>query len=60
MYRFLRTNSDLYDSRIGKAKEVPFNFAKFLVDQDGMVRGYFPPNVRPKDLVPVLETILNE
>ena len=35
VYRFLRTKSELYDAAENKAEVIPWNFAKFLVDQNG-------------------------
>ena len=42
-YKYLRNNSELYDSKKQQAKEVPWNFAKFFVDSNGKVVAYYPP-----------------
>ena len=43
VYRYLRSNSELYDSASETAKPIPWNFAKFLLNPDGEVAGYFSP-----------------
>ena len=40
VYKFLRLNSSLYDPKKGEAKEIPWNFAKFLVNSRGEVVSY--------------------
>ena len=35
VYKFLRSHSELYDKDKGEAREIPWNFAKFLVDSNG-------------------------
>ena len=35
VYKYLRRNSELYDTKKGEVKEIPWNFAKFLVDSEG-------------------------
>ena len=32
VYKFLRLNSELYDPSQKRAREIPWNFAKFIVD----------------------------
>jgi glutathione peroxidase len=44
VYKFLRTHSKLHDADKGTAKEIPWNFAKFLVDSEGLVQGYYEPS----------------
>jgi len=34
-YSYLRRNSELYDQKKGKLRDIPNNFAKFLVGGDG-------------------------
>ena len=48
VYKFLRMNSELANS--DEAKVIPWNFAKFLVDRNGRVVGYYPPTVKPFEL----------
>ena len=52
VYKYLRVNSELFDSEKNKAKEIPWNFTKFLIDKDGKVLGYFPPTINPAGLEP--------
>ena len=40
VFRHLRRYSNLYDEKTGKAKQVPWNFSKFLVNQKGEVVKY--------------------
>ena len=35
IYQFLRMNSPLYNAEEKKASEIPWNFAKFLVNEEG-------------------------
>ena len=59
VYKFLRNNSkDLFDPVKKEAKEIPWNFAKFLVDSEGKVVSFHNPTVEPKDLVKDIEAIL--
>ena len=46
-YAYLRNNSILFDKSTQKAKEIPWNFAKFLVNSDGKVEAYFAPQMSP-------------
>ena len=41
LYNLLRTNSELYDPKTGLAQEIPWNFAKFLVDKKGKVLRFY-------------------
>ena len=52
IYKYLRMNSELYDQEKEMAKEIPWNFTKFLVDKNGKVFGYFPPTINPAGLEP--------
>jgi len=52
VYKYLRANSSLYDPKTKKCKEIPWNFAKFLVDKDGKVVHYFLPTDMPNDIRP--------
>ena len=50
--------SELYDSEQKVANEIPWNFAKFLVDKDGQVVKYYGPRTDPieceKDFINML------
>ena len=47
LYRYLRCNSVLYDPKKKRAKEIPWNFAKFMVNSEGKVLRYYNPRVNP-------------
>jgi glutathione peroxidase-family protein len=40
-------------------KEIPWNFGKFVVDREGNVREFFPPDRKPNDMVPLLKQLLS-
>ena len=50
LFRFLRTNSRLYNKQNGSVKQLPWNFAKFLVDSNGKVIQYYEPAIDPANL----------
>ena len=43
IYSWLRQNSPLHDPESGKTRAVPWNFAKFLINQEGLCVGLFGP-----------------
>ena len=43
IYNYLRQNSPLHDPKTGKTKVVPWNFAKFLINKEGLCVGLFGP-----------------
>lgn len=44
LYRWLRTHSsDRFDASTGRSKKIEWNYAKFLVDNQGRVVKYFTP-----------------
>lgn len=49
VYRYLRLNSELKSGN-NEAKEVPWNFGKFLLDADGNVVKFYNPDVKPKEM----------
>ena len=51
LFQFLRTNSPLYNPVNGSVKQIPWNFAKFLLDGRGQVVNYYPPATEPSALV---------
>ena len=59
VYKFLRTNSELYDAKKQEAREIPWNFAKFLINSDGFIVSYHKPTASPNDLIPDIERILS-
>jgi len=44
VYKFLRVNSELYCAKDKTSSEIPWNFAKFLVNHEGRVIGYWGPS----------------
>ena len=51
VYQYLRLNSPLFDKQNQLAKEIPCNFTKFLVNENGHVVGYWDPNHDIIDIV---------
>ena len=47
VYQYLRRNSSLYNAEEKTVSEVPWNFAKFLVNPEGKVVNYHKPVNNP-------------
>ena len=60
VYNYLRQNSELYDASKKESKEIPWNFAKFIVDSNGNVISYHGPKTDPETLIPEIEQILRK
>ena len=60
VYKFLRLHSELYSQEKKVVSEIPWNFAKFLVDQKGQVRAYFNPRTDPLSIIPDIKKIIDE
>ena len=58
VYQYLRMNSVLYDQNAGHASEIPWNFAKFLVNSEGKVVHYWPPQQGLKQVQMDLEKLI--
>lgn len=58
VYKFLRRNSELWDEKTGKAQEIPWNFAKFLVNADGNVIQFYSSEIKPNTFKDEIERIL--
>ena len=43
LYRYLRSHSELYDKTTNTSKVIPWNFAKFLLNEKGEVVRFFQP-----------------
>ena len=56
LYKYLRLNSELAEN--GKAKEIPWNFSKFVVTPDGKVLKYYAPKEEPNTTIPLIEQYL--
>ena len=59
VWKYLRAKSELYDEKKKRAKEIPWNFAKFMVAADGTVLKYFNPRVDPVSTIGFIEGYLN-
>lgn len=58
LYKYLRAGSNLYDPVTKTFQEIPWNFAKFLVDSEGKVVKMFPPSDAPEIIETDLEKLL--
>jgi len=58
VFKFLRYHSELNDKEKKEVKEIPWNFAKFLVNEDGQVVSYHNPRVEPINMVKDIEALL--
>ena len=52
VYQCLRLNAKELSAGKNKAKEIPWNFAKFLVNEQGQIHAYFPPKTSPMEIKP--------
>ena len=60
VYKYLRANSELWDSSKKMAREIPWNFTKFLVDANGKVVKFYPPEIPPDDFRGEVEDFLSK
>lgn len=58
VYKYLRMNSVLKDTKKDTAQEIPWNFAKFLLDSDGKVRKFYAPDIRPEIMAKDIEELM--
>lgn len=58
VYKFLRYNSELYDPKKKEVKEIPWNFAKFLVNENGQVVSFAVPRKEPEAMIDEIEKML--
>lgn len=59
IYKYLKYHSVQMNTAKGLAN-IPWNFAKFLVDKNGKVIGFYQPNIKPKDLMKDIEPLLKK
>jgi glutathione peroxidase len=52
VFKFLRYDSVFHNVITKRTEEVPWNFAKFLVDSEGKVVNYYDPQREPLELIP--------
>ena len=45
---------------VNEIQEIPWNFAKFLLDKDGKVVKFFPPKDHPMDLCGDIDNLLRD
>ena len=60
LYKYLRRNSELWDEKEKKAREIPWNFAKFILNADGKVVKFYDSGVTPNEFKDELEAMLAE
>ena len=58
LYKYLRAGSDLYDPVNKTFQQIPWNFAKFLIDSEGKVVKMYAPDVNPESIEKDLEPLL--
>jgi glutathione peroxidase len=51
LFRFLRTHSSLYHKNTQSTEVIPWNFAKFLVYDNGTKVNYYHPDVVPDSII---------
>ena len=54
----MRLNSELYNAKDKVATNIPWNFAKFLVDGEGKVVSYYGSKVAPNDILKDIKKLL--
>jgi glutathione peroxidase len=59
IFKYLKYNSVQMNTEKGLAN-IPWNFAKFLVDKNGKVIGFYQPNIKPKDMMKDIEALLRK
>ena len=60
IFKYLRCTSELWDAKKKRAKEIPWNFAKFLCDSEGKLLKYYNPRINPLMLTSDLNDYLKE
>ena len=58
VFKFCRRYSSLYNEKTGELQSIPWNFTKFLIDENGQVVGFYPPDKNPEDWVPQIKKML--
>jgi glutathione peroxidase len=57
LYVYLKYNTKDFNEN-GNLKNIPWNFTKFLVDNNGKVVNYYPPNFDPKDMTKDIDKLI--
>ena len=55
LYQWLKSAKQDEDG----SEDIPWNFAKFIVDGDGSVQARFAPQTAPEELRPLIASLLN-
>ena len=58
VYRFLRCTSRLWNTSKNQAELIPWNFAKFIVNEEGKVVSYHEPQESPSSLEDKISAML--
>ena len=58
IYQFLRSHSSLAQPD-GTAKQIPWNFAKFIVKDNGARADFYLPTVKPLDMEETIKAMLH-
>ena len=58
VFKFIRINSELHNKEKKEVKEIPWNFAKFLINSQGHVVSYHNPRIEPIAMVSEIEALL--
>jgi len=58
IYKYLRANCELYDASKKTIQEIPWNFAKFLLDRDGKVIKLYNPDIPAESLETDIKPLL--
>ena len=53
VFKFCRRYSPLYDEKKDTLQNIPWNFAKFLIDENGQVVDYYTPKQNPEECVSI-------
>jgi glutathione peroxidase len=56
LYLYLKSYAPGFNTSQG-LKNIPWNFAKFLVSPEGKIISYYAPNIEPKDIITDLEQL---
>jgi glutathione peroxidase len=57
IYSYLRRNSSLYNERTKSTSNLPWSWSKFLVNGEGQVVKFYPPEIYPEQIKPDIEML---
>ena len=60
VYAYLRYNSELRDKKTNKVARTPWNFAKFIVSDEGKTVSYYNPLKNPRQLDLKIKTLCSK